>query len=143
MGVVLLHELLDFLEFFRRGEFFRQGDACPGGQLDDAVLGEVLHTAANVAGPLILHGICVHVHRHEGQLIEPAGDVALLVHIAHGLAGTHGDAQHAVVLQAHSAGQGGHIAIVAHGVGDIAKGVLHRADVDILNLGVKLVLRYL
>ena len=111
-----------------------------GSQLDDAVLGEVLHAAADVAGPLILHGVGVHVHRHESQLVEPAGDVALLVHIAHSLAGAHGDAQDVVLLQAHGAGQGGHVAVVGHHIGYIPEGVLDGPDVDVLHLGVKQVL---
>ena len=142
-GIVLGHEALDHLQLLRRGQALVQLDPRPGGQLDDAVLGEVLHAAADVPAPLVHHGVRRGVHGHEGQLVEPTGDVALPVHVAHGLAGAHGDAQHVVVLQAHGPGQGGHVAVVAHGVGDVPEGVLHRPDVDVLHLGVERILGHL
>ena len=108
-GTALVHQLLDLLELLSRGEVGGQADAGGGSQLDDGVLGEVFDAAADVAGPLVLHGVGGHVHRGEGQLVEPAGDVAVGVHVAHGLAGTHGDAQNVVFLQAYGAGQGGHV----------------------------------
>ena len=118
-------------------------DAGGRGQLDDGVLGEILDAAADVTAPLVLHGAGGHVHGHEGQLVEPAGDAPGLVHIAHRLAGAHGDAQDVVVLQAHGPGQGGNVAVVDHGVGDVPKGVGDGADVDILYLGVEQVLGHL
>src|SRR5699024_4064530 len=58
-----LHELLDLLELLGGGEVRGQVDAGGRGQLDDGVLGEVLHAAADVPGPLVLHGAGGHVHR--------------------------------------------------------------------------------
>ena len=114
-----------------------------GASLMTRVLGEVLHAAADVPGPLVLHGVGGHVHRGEGQLVEPAGDVAVLVHVAHRLAGAHGDAQDVVLLQAHGAGQGGHVAVVGHHVGHVAEGVADGPDVDVLHLGVEQILGHL
>ena len=142
-GVVLLHQSLHHFQLLGRGELLVQLDTGAGGQLDDGVLGEVLHAAADIAGPLVHHGVGGGVHGHESQLVEPAGDAAFLVHVAHGLAGAHGDAQYVVVLQAHGAGQGGHVTVVGHGVGHVAKGVLHGADVDVLDLLVEVVLGHL
>ena len=142
-GAGVLHQLLNLLELLGGGQVVGQADARSGGQLDHAVLGEVLDAAADVAGPLVLHGVGVHVHGGEGQLVEPAGDVAVFVHVAHGLAGAHGDAQDVVLLQAHGAGQGGHVAVVGHHVGHVAEGVADGADVDVLHLGVEEILGHL
>ena len=86
--------------------------------------------------PLVLHGFGVGVHGDEGQLIEPAGDQALGIHKAHSLAGTHGDAQHAVGLETHGAGKGGNVAVVDNAIGDGAKGVGNGADINVLHLTV-------
>ena len=48
-----------------------------GASLMTESLGEVLHAAADVAGPLVHHGGGGGVHGDESQLVEPAGDVAL------------------------------------------------------------------
>ena len=52
------------------------------------------------------------VHRHEGQFVEPAGDVARVIHVAGRLAGAHRDAQHRVFAERHGAGQRRHFAVV-------------------------------
>ena len=83
------------------------------------------------------------VHRNEGQLVEPAGDAAFAVHIAHSLAGAHGDAQHIRLAQTHGAGQRGHIAVVDHFKGHVAERVGNGADIDILDLGIEQLLRNL
>ena len=59
-----------------------------------------------------------------------------------GLAGTHGDAEHVVVVEAHSAGKGGDVAVVGDYQGHVAY-LLRSADVDVLDLLVELVLRHL
>ena len=139
----LLHQLLHGLQLFRGGGGLVQLDARAGRQLDHAVLGEVFHAAADIAAPLIPHGVRLSVHRDKGQLIEPAGNPARLVHIAHSLTGAHGNAQHAVVVQAHGPRQGGDIAVVNHTVGHLAEGVGDGADVDVLHLGVVQILGHL
>ena len=141
--VALLHQLLDNLQLFGGGQGGIQRNARGGSQLDHAVLREIFHTAANVVGPLVLHGGGIGVHGDEGQLVEPAGDPALLVHIAHGLAGAHSDAQNIGILKADGARKGGHVAVIHHGVGDGTEGVGNGADINILHLGVEQIFGHL
>ena len=66
----LVHQLLDLLELLSRGEVGGQADAGGGSQLDDGVLGEVFDPAADVAGPLVLHGVGGHVHRAKASSLS-------------------------------------------------------------------------
>ena len=92
-GVTALgHQLLDNLQLLGRRRAFIQLNPCAGSQLDHAVLGEIFHAAANIAAPLVPHGVRLGVHRNKRQLVEPAGNTAFFVHVAHGLAGAHGNA---------------------------------------------------
>ena len=133
-GVVRFHQGLDGLQLLGGGGGLVQLDPRPGSQLDDAVLAEVLHAAADVAAPLVPHGARGRVHGDEGQLVQPAGDAAVPVHIARRLAGAHGDAQDVVVVQAHGPRQGGDVAVVGYGIGHVAEGVGDGPDIDVLDL---------
>ena len=142
-GIARLHQLLHDLELLGGRQTLVQLNARRRGQLDDAVLREVLDAASDVAAPLVAHGGGVRVYGHEGQLVEPAGDAPFPVDVAYGLAGAHGDAEHVVGPQAHGPGQGGHVAVVDHAVGDVPEGVGNGADVDVLDLLLKEILRHL
>ena len=131
--VALLHFALHHLELFGGAEGGVELDARGGRELDDRILREILHAAADVAAPFVHHGAGGQIAGHEGQLVEPAGDVALHVHIAAGLAGAHGDAQNAVLAKAHGAGQRGHVAVVAYGQRHVAD-FLRGADIDVLDI---------
>ena len=145
--VVLSHQALNNLQALCRGLGLVQLDAGTGSQLVHAVLAEVLHAAADVAAPLVLHGVGLAVHGSKCQLVQPAADVALAVHVANGLAGAHGDAHDAVLTQAHSAGQSGNVAVVGNHNGDLvaqdAAQILSGAGVDVLHLGVEVFLAHL
>ena len=91
-GVVLLHQCLNDLQLLRGRQIFVQRNAGGGRQLDDCVLGEILAAHAEIRGPLVLHGVLAQVNGGEGQLVDPAENILVLVHVAHGLGGTHGDA---------------------------------------------------
>ena len=62
-----------------------QLDTGLGSQLDDRILGEIFTTHTPVRGPLVSHGLLIQIHRRKGQLIEPAQDITIPVHIAHSL----------------------------------------------------------
>ena len=144
--VTLGHQGLHFLQLFGGGAAL-QLNAGAGGQLDDGVLAEVLHAAADVAAPLVPHGVGLAVHRGKGQLVQPAADVAAAVHKADGLAGAHGNAHDAILFQAHGPGQGAHVAVVGHHHGNfIAQGAaqfFRGAGVDVLHLSVKVLFAHL
>ena len=59
--------------------------------------------------------------------MKPPGDASAAVHIAAGLTGAQGNTQQLPPPQAHSPGQGRHIAVVACGPGDISAGLPHRS----------------
>ena len=138
-----LHQLLHDLELFSGGERFIQLDSGGRGQLDDAVLGEILDAAADIAAPLIPHGIRVGVHRDKGELVQPAGDSALRIDKAGGFTGTHSDAENVVCFKTHGTGQRGDIPVVDDGVGNVAEGIRDGADIDVLDLFLKEILRNL
>ena len=142
-GVARGHLLLHHLQLLGRGQALVQLDARGGGQLDHRILGEVLHTAAVVAAPLVHHGGLAGVHRDEGQLIEPTQDVHVLVHKARGLAGAHGDAQDVAAVQIHGPGQGGHVAVVGHLDGDILPQLPCHVQVHGLDVPVEVLLAHL
>ena len=120
-----------------------ESKARPLRQADHTLLGEVAGAAAHVAGPVVPGRLGGHVHRHEGQLVEPAGDAEVLIHETARLAGAHGDAQHAALLQRHGAGEGGHVAVVHHPTRDGAEGVPHRPEIEVPAVGLKLIRRHL
>ena len=97
-GIVFCHQLLDSFQLFSRRCRLIQLDSGSGSQFDHAVLGEVFHAAADIAGPFIDHGVGVRIHRNERKLIEPACNAAFLVYVAYCLAGAHGNTQDIVVL---------------------------------------------
>ena len=82
------------------------------------LLRQVLHATAGVTGPFVGGGIRLVVYGSEGELVKPPGDVAQFVHIAGGLAGAHGDAQHCIVFERHRTGERGDVPIVSHLEGD-------------------------
>ncbi len=97
-----------------------QLDAGTGGQLDDGVLREVLAAHAEVGGPLVLHGVGAQVNGSESQLGDPALHILVLVHIAHGLGGAHGQTHDVALVQTNGASQSGHDADVGNDTGHIA-----------------------
>ena len=132
--VALGHQLLHDLQLLRRRQRLVQLDARSGCELDDRVLREVFHAAAVVARPLVDHRVLAEVDRHESELVEPAGDVALLVHIAAGLARTHRHAEHRIVLEIHRAGQRGDVAVVGDLDGDVFADFLCDVEIHILHM---------
>ena len=68
------------------------GNSCGSGQPDHGGLRKVLPPYAGITGPRVSGGRLCQIHRRKGQLIEPAGDTALCIHIARRLTGPHSDA---------------------------------------------------
>ena len=73
-----------------------------------------------VARPFVRRRVLAVIHRHESQLVQPAGDGALRRDVSGGQAAAHGDAQHGVVAQRHRPRQRRHFAIVHHFEGNAA-----------------------
>lgn len=118
------NQLLEHLQLFSRRQACVQLDAGAGSQLEDAVLRKILYATADIIGSFVFHSFGIGVHGHKCQFIQPAGDVALFIYIAHGLADAHGDAQYLILTQAHSTCQSGNITAVGNHQRNIgAKGV--------------------
>ncbi len=106
----------------RSGQLQALGVGAAGGQFDaglrrqseDALLREVECADAPVARPLFDRRVEGVVHRRKGQLVQPVGDVALWRDVTGGLAGTHRQAEHGIVVQRHRPGQGGDLAVIHH-----------------------------
>ena len=111
-GVAGLQQILDGLQALGVGHPHRQLDARGRGQAEHALLAEVECPGAAVATPLVHRGVGAVVHGGEGQLVEPAQQVAFGVHVARGLAGAQGDAEDPILAQAHGPGQSRDIPVV-------------------------------
>src|SRR6266542_1623532 len=111
--VARLEELLHGLELGARGVVRGELDARARRKPDDGVLRKVIDPRPSITGPFAVDGSLFSViERGEGELVEPAGDVALLVDVAAGEARPHGDAEHGLIVQAHRSGERRHVTVV-------------------------------
>ncbi len=69
-------------ELLREGRGFGQVDSGEWRQTEDALLGEVLDTHAAVSRPLVSGRVRLVVDGGKGELVQPAREVAVGVHIA-------------------------------------------------------------
>ena len=121
-GIIGFHQLLNHLQFLGRGQGGVQRNTGPGRQLDDRVLREVFTAHADITGPFVGHGVLIQVNGGKGKLVDPAQHLSVLVDIANGLAGAHGDAHERTGIHAHGAGQRGHVSVVGDHNRHIADG---------------------
>ena len=131
--VAFLRQFLHRLQLFGWAQLLRQLNARLRRQQDHRVLGEILASHAVVSAPLILGSALLQIHRGKGQLVDPAENPFLPVHISGGLARAHSDAQHRARVQAHGSGQGGHVAVVRHCQRHVPD-FLRRPQIDALDL---------
>ena len=133
IGIAPFRQLLHFLELFSGCEMLRQRDACGGRELCDRVLREIFAADAEIAGPLIAHGVFVQIDRCKGQLIEPAENISLGVDVTDSFARAHCKAHDAARAKAHIACQCSHVAVVGNDDGYIAD-LLRSAVIDRFDL---------
>ena len=110
--VALVHQLLHRFQLLRGRKSRFEFVAARFRQLDYRVLREILAAYAEIAAPFVLHGVFVEVHGHERQFRKPAVDAAVLIDIAHGFAGAHGNAEDLGIVQIDGAGKRGNVAVV-------------------------------
>ena len=102
-GMALPGQLLHLPQLLSRGQGRICGNSCGSGQPDHGVLRKVLPPYAGITGPRVSGGRLCQIHRRKGQLIEPAGDTALCIHIARRLTGPHSDAHDGAGAETHIA----------------------------------------
>ena len=133
IGIAPFRQLLHFLELFSGCEMLRQRDACGGRELCDRVLREIFAADAEIAGPLIAHGVFIQIDRCKGQLVEPAENISLGVDVTDSFARAHCKAHDAARAKAHIACQCSHVAVVGNDDGYIAD-LLRSAVIDRFDL---------
>ena len=112
--VVRLHEFLELFELFRELHVVGQINARERNEPPRALLGEILHGAAEVAGPFVRGTVLAVVHGNEGKFGEPVRHVPAHVDVAGRDGGPHRDAEHAVLVQAHRSRERRDVAVVRH-----------------------------
>ena len=141
--VAVLHKSLNDLELFSESEALVKLDACKRSKLDNAVLREVLNSAAVVARPLVDHSVLAEIYGNECKLVEPTGDVALGVNVAACLGRAHSNAENRVVVKIHSTCKRGNVAVVCNLDRNVLAKLLGNVKVHILNLALEILVAYL
>ena len=99
--VALGHERLHELEFLRQRHVLRRCDPGRSQEVAHGLLGKILRAYAVIAGPFVADRLRIVIHGHEGEFVEPRGDVAVRGYVTGGSARAERDAEHGVFTQCH------------------------------------------